>query len=126
MKIAIATDNNSVSAHFGRCPFYTIFDIEEGEIVNRIEVPNPGHATGTIPKFMNDKGVNVMIAGGMGWRAQEFFKEFGIETLMGITGKIDDVIEKIKKGTLKGGESLCSPGAGEDYGIPKADGHSHK
>ncbi len=126
MKVAIATDYGSVSAHFGRCPSYTLLDIEEGIIVNRTEVANPGHATGAIPQFMNEKGVNVMIAGGMGWRAQEFFKQYGIDVILGITGNIDDIIGKIKNGTLEGGESLCSPGGGKGYGIPKEDGHSHE
>ena len=126
MKVAIATDSGTVSAHFGRCPSYTILDIEDGKIVNRIEENNPGHATGTIPQFMREKGVNVMIAGGMGWRAQEFFKQFNIDVVLGISGRIDDVIQEIQNGTLRGGESLCSPGGGKGYGIPKEDGHSHE
>lgn len=126
MKVAISTDSGFVSAHFGRCPTYTMLYIENGEIVNRKEVSNPGHATGSIPQFMQENSVNVMIAGGMGWRAQEFFRQYGIDVILGVTGKIDDVIQKIKDGTLEGGESLCSPGGGKDYGIPKEDGHSHE
>jgi predicted Fe-Mo cluster-binding NifX family protein len=30
MKVAISTDNNEVSAHFGRCQQYTIFEVEGG------------------------------------------------------------------------------------------------
>lgn len=126
MKVAISTDSGFVSAHFGRCPTYTMLDIENGEIVNRKKVSNPGHATGSIPQFMQENSVNVMIAGGMGWRAQEFFRQYGIDVILGVTGKIDDVIQNIKDGTLEGGESLCSPGGGKDYGIPKEDGHSHE
>ena len=33
MRAAIATDGNDVSAHFGRCPAYTLVDIEGGRIV---------------------------------------------------------------------------------------------
>jgi len=29
--------------------------------------------------------------------------------------------KKLKKGTLKGGESLCSPGAGKGYGVEKTE-----
>jgi len=126
MKVAISTDSGTVSAHFGRCPSYTLLDIENGVIVNRTEINNPGHATGAIPQFMSQNGVNVMIAGGMGWRAQEFFKQYGIDVILGATGRIDDVIQKIKDGTLEGGESLCSPGRGKGYGIAKEDGHSHE
>ena len=33
MKIAISTDGDFVSAHFGRCPEYTILDIENGKVI---------------------------------------------------------------------------------------------
>jgi predicted Fe-Mo cluster-binding NifX family protein len=126
MKVAIATDFGSVSEHFGRCPTYTILNIENGKIISRTEINNPGHRTGAIPQVMHENGVNVMIAGGMWWRAQEFFQQYGIDTILGVTGRIDDVIQKIKDGTLEGGESLCAPGGGKGYGIAKEDGHSHE
>jgi hypothetical protein len=37
------------------------------------------------------------------------------------------VIEQIKKGTLRGGESLRSPGAGKGYGLDKEEcDHPHE
>ncbi|MHA1729353.1 MAG: NifB/NifX family molybdenum-iron cluster-binding protein [Promethearchaeota archaeon] len=123
-KCAISTDGNNVSAHFGRCPSYTIFDVSEvGKITNRKEIPNPGHSTGFIPKYLNDLAIDVIIAGGMGRRAIDLFQEFNIEPIVGIIGSIDETINKIINGSLEGGESLCSPGLGENYGIPKLDGH---
>ena len=53
-------------------------------------------------------------------RAQGFFTEEGIQTILGASGKIQDVIERLTQGTLKGGESLCSPGSGKGYGVEKA------
>jgi len=119
MKIAISTDGDFVSPHFGRCPHFTILDIENGELKNKELVPNPGHEPGFIPQFLHEKGVQCIIAGGMGMRATGFFQELGIQAIVGIEGKIDDVVEQIKKGTLKGGESLCRPGAGKGYGLDK-------
>ena len=119
MKIAISTDGDFVSAHFGRCPHFTILDIEDGKLAKKEVVVNPGHSPGFIPKFLHEKGVRAIIAGGMGMRASGFFEEFGIETIIGISGKIDDVAEQILKGTLKGGESLCKPGSGRGYGVEK-------
>jgi len=43
MKAAISTDAGSVSAHFGRCPDFTIVDIENGKILYKEVVENPGH-----------------------------------------------------------------------------------
>ena len=121
MKTAISTDGDYVSAHFGRCPSYTIFDAENSKILNKERVDNPGHQPGFIPQFLHEKGVECIIAGGMGMRAQNLFKDFNIKTILGISGKIDDVIEEIKNNTLKGGESLCKPGAGKGYGLDKTE-----
>ena len=121
MKIAISTDGDFVSPHFGRCPHFTIVDIEDGEVVKKEAVANPGHAPGAIPQFLHERGVEVIIAGGMGMRATGFFDELGIKPIVGISGKIDEVIEQLIQGTLKGGESLCRPGSGKGYGIEKTE-----
>jgi len=121
MRVAISTDGKFVSAHFGRCPSFTIIDIEDGKISKKDVVDNPGHQPGFIPQFLHKKGVNFIVAGGMGMRATGFFNEFGIQAIVGISGKISEVIEKLLKGTLEGGESLCKPGAGKGYGIEKTE-----
>lgn len=121
MRIAISTDGNNVSAHFGRCPAFTLVDIEEGRAVNRNEIRNPGHHPGLIPEFLNEKGVKCIVCGGMGNRAVGFFDQLGIEVVAGISGNIDEVIRKLEEGSLEGGESLCSPGAGKGYGIEKTE-----
>ena len=121
MRIAISTDGGQVSAHFGRCPSFTIVDIEGNEIKNMESVDNPGHHPGFIPEFLHKRGVNCIIAGGMGRKAAGFFNQYGIETIVGITGRIEEILDKLKKGTLKSGESLCRPGAGKGYGIEKTE-----
>jgi len=119
MRIAISTDGDFVSAHFGRCPSFTIIDIEDGKIIKKEVVDNPGHQPGFIPQFLHERGVECIIAGGMGMRAIGFFEEFNIKAIVGVSGRIDEVIEKLQKGTLKGSESLCKPGSGKGYGLDK-------
>lgn len=119
MRVAISTDSGLVSAHFGRCPEFTIIDIEEGRLINKEVIPNPGHSPGLIPEFLAKRDVKAIICGGMGMRAQGFFSQFGIEMVVGVTGSIDTVTQKLVDGTLEGGESLCQPGAGRGYGIDK-------
>lgn len=121
MRIAISTDGDVVSAHFGRCPAFTLVDIENGKVAKRTETANPGHQPGAIPEFLHQKGVNCIVAGGMGMRAASFFEEYGIKAIVGVSGRIDEVIEQLKKGTLQGGESLCRPGAGKGYGLEKEE-----
>lgn len=119
MKIAISTDSGQVSGHFGRCPEFTIVEIESGKIINREVVANPGHSPGALPQFLSERGVSVIIAGGMGPRAQGFFKELRIEPVAGVSGPVDEVIRQFLAGSLEGGESLYHPGAGRGYGLDK-------
>ena len=121
MRIAISTDRGNVSAHFGRCPSFTIVDIENGRVTNKEEIVNPGHHPGFLPQFLHDKGVSCIVAGGMGQRAVQLFAEQGIERVVGISGTINDVVDKIAGGKLEGGESLCRPGAGKGYGLDKTE-----
>jgi len=130
VKVAISSDGNHVSAHFGRCPFFTIVEIEGEKILGKETVDNPGHQPAFLPQFLSDLGVKCIIAGGMGLRATGLFAEKGIQTLVGISGSIDEVIDKLVKGTLEGGETLCKPGSGRGYGIEKSecdhpDEHNH-
>jgi predicted Fe-Mo cluster-binding NifX family protein len=130
LKVAISTDSGKVSAHFGRAPEFTFITIENNKVLEKKLLPNPGHSVGSIPQFINQQGANYMIAGGMGHRAEAFFLNYGIEVIVGITGRIDDVIKKILDGTLEGGESLCAPGGGKGYGVEKIhtdadDDHKH-
>ena len=96
MKIAISTDAGFVSAHFGRCPTFTIVEIEEGKILTVEEINNPGHHPGILPNFLAERGVNYIICGGMGNRAQMLFAEKEITPIIGVTGKINEIIEKWK------------------------------
>ena len=132
MRIAISTDGDFVSAHFGRCPLFTIVDFEDSKVAKKEVVANPGHQPGFIPQFLHEQGVECIVCGGMGRRAIDFFSELNIQTVIGVTGKIDEVLEKLQEGTLEGGESLCKPGAGKGYGLEKSecdhseqDNHNH-
>ncbi|MFP4473216.1 MAG: NifB/NifX family molybdenum-iron cluster-binding protein [Candidatus Omnitrophota bacterium] len=121
MKIVISTDQDYVSGHFGRCPVFTLVDIQNGEVVRQETLTNPGHMPGVIPKFLKEKGTDCIIAGGMGARAQGLFQQFGIKTVVGVQGKIDETIVKLLEGTLEPGESLCQPGGGKGYGLDKTE-----
>lgn len=111
MKIAISTDGRTVSAHFGRCPNYTLLDIADGKVLTKEEIPNPGHSPGFLPGFLSQRGVKVIVAGGMGPRAQKLFGERGIQTIIGVQGSVDEVVDLFLQGRLKPGESLCDHGA---------------
>jgi predicted Fe-Mo cluster-binding NifX family protein len=121
MRIAVSTDGREVSAHFGRCPQFTIIDMEEGKVKNREVVDNPGHSPGYIPEFLRERGVECVVAGGMGRRAELLFDQAGIQIIVGVQGSVEEVIEKLEKGEPIGGKSLCEPGKGKGYGFEKTE-----
>ena len=124
MRVAISTDGEFVPAHFGRCPSFTVVDIQNGHVHRVEEIPNPGHRTGFLPQFLHEKGVECIVAGGMGRKAMDLFAHYHIRPVLGLSGKVEEVIDCILDGTLESGESLCRPGLGKGYGIEKSDAHS--
>ncbi len=122
MKIAIATEGNAVSGHFGGCSVYTVFDVDMDKktVLGKTLLDAPEHQPGMLPVFLNKQGVNVVIAGGMGMRAQQLFIGLNIDPILGVTGMVDDVIQQFLAGTLVRGESSCN-----HHGDGHGDGHGH-
>ena len=127
MKAAIATDGNQVAAHFGRCQAYTLVELAGGKVKEIIRKNNPGHLPGAIPQYLHGLGVERIICGGLGNRAVELFQSLGIEVSAGVEGNVDGIIRQLADGTLTGGESSCTPGAGRGTGMEKVgcDHDSH-
>lgn len=97
--------NAEMSAHFGRCPFYTLVDVNGTEIERVNVIKNPyfnNHIPGQVPVFIKEQDANVMIAGGMGPRAIDLFSSFGIEVATGASGKVEDVLNAYLRGGIKG------------------------
>lgn len=107
MKLAISTENNQVAGHFGRCSEYTIAEIEAGKVISKETIENPGHQPGFLPRFLADKGVNCIISGGMGKKAADLFSERNIETIVGVQGEIDSILNKFLNDDLETSNDLC-------------------
>ena len=75
MRVAISTEQDYVSDHFGRCPSFTIVDLENGRLTKRIKVSNPGHHPGFIPQFLHEKTLRIKqpIVGGEGVHSKRPF-----------------------------------------------------
>jgi predicted Fe-Mo cluster-binding NifX family protein len=113
MIVAIATEGNMVAQHFGRCPEYTLFEMIDDKVSSEKVIPNPGHEPGFLPGYLASLGVSCIIAGGMGPRAQSLFTAENIQTCIGISGPVRDVIEDYRTGNLQHGESSCDHPHGE-------------
>ncbi len=107
MKVAIAQDGDMVSGHFGHCEWYILFAVSEGKIVERIDLPNPGHEPGRLPALLAGHNVTHVVVGGMGPNAVDLFCANNIEVFLGISGHIDSVIRNFTDGKITPGKSSC-------------------
>ena len=120
MRVAIATDGENVAAHFGHCDRYTLFGIDDqDQIAEQGEIRTPGHQPGVLPPLLANNGVECVIAGGMGPRARQMFAEFGIHTVVGVSGKVLDAARALAAGTLAGTDESCPGEMHECEGEPR-------
>ena len=110
MKIAIPTIKSELCMHFGHCEVFTILDVDTvtGKILTtNTEVPPP-HEPGLLPKWLGEKGVDVIIAGGMGSRAQQLFAANNVKVIAGVsTGKPEDIVKLYLNNSLITGANTC-------------------
>ncbi len=107
MKFVISADGDQVAAHFGRCEYYQVAEVENGQVIDSYRLENPGHEPGRLPTLCKEEGAGCIVAGGMGPRAQDLFTQMGISTTVGVSGSLDQVISQIAAGTLQGGNDQC-------------------
>ena len=107
MKIAVASEGTQVGGHFGHCETFLFFDAENGVITAESSVPNPGHRPGFLPNFLADRGVQVILAGGMGGGAVEIFNERGVEVVVGAQGDARAAVEAYLRGELHSTGEVC-------------------
>jgi predicted Fe-Mo cluster-binding NifX family protein len=108
MRFAIPMAEGKLTLHFGHSESFTLIDSEDGEIVGREDVPAPEHQPGLLPRWLAERGANVIIAGGMGGRALGLFAEQGIEVAVGAPREEPEkLVEAYLAGTLRTGENVC-------------------
>lgn len=120
-KVVIAKNGNQVAAHFGHCEGFEMFHIENGIVVERNFIESPGHRPGFLPVFLNEKGANVIIAGGMGETAQMLFAENNIEVVVGTNGELEDVIAGYIEGSIVSSGAVCKEHEHKGEGMGSGD-----
>ncbi len=114
MLIAIASEENKglqskAAHHFGRCPYYVFVALDKNEEITDVKtLENPyfnAHQPGEVPKFIAEQKANVIISGGMGPRAIEWFKILGVTPLTATANSIQDIINMFKNNQIAGAES---------------------
>ena len=108
MKIAIPLTGGKLSPHFGHCEEFGIYEIEDGRVVKSEKMTPPAHEPGVLPNWLHEMGVNVVIGGGMGNRAQDLFHQNCIDVYYGVTiTDPDTVVKTYLAGDLESGVNLC-------------------
>jgi ATP-binding protein involved in chromosome partitioning len=110
MRIAVPVTNGVLSSHFGHCERFVLFDVgEDGKSIGKKQdaIPPP-HEPGTFPKWLHEQGATVIIAGGMGSRAQSLFNQNSIQVVVGATGGEPDIIvRRFLEGRLETSANIC-------------------
>lgn len=110
MKIAIPVAAGKLALHFGHCEQFELIDVdtEAKRISSKTKETPPPHEPGVLPKWLSELGVNKIIAGGMGMRAQELFMQSGISVITGAPADSpDDLVKAFLDGTLVTGANAC-------------------
>lgn len=109
-RIALPLTGGRLADHFGRCEQFVIYetDAERGSVGQSEMASAPPHQPGMLPGWLQEKGVDVIIARGMGPRAVREFESRGIEVVLGASGDhANTIILSYLSGELESGANVC-------------------
>jgi Mrp family chromosome partitioning ATPase/predicted Fe-Mo cluster-binding NifX family protein len=110
LKIAIPIADGRLASHFGHCQQFAVFDCnsEHRTIERRQDLTPPPHEPGTFPKWLHEQGATIIIAGGMGSRAQSLFDQHGIKVVVGAASvDPETIVTSFLQGQLQTGANEC-------------------
>jgi len=110
MRIAIPIAEGKLCMHFGHCEQFALLDVDEKskKITSKKMLVPPPHEPGVLPKWLSEQGANMIIAGGMGSRAQGLFSENGIKVVVGAPSVTpEQLVDAYMEGTLQTGSNTC-------------------
>ena len=107
LKIAVPVRDDkglesTIEEHFGRAAYFALIEVVDGEVARVTVLENPlrEHGPGDLPRLLKSHGVNVVLAGRVGQRAQAFFRELGIELVLGFSGSVAEALKKYLQGKV--------------------------
>ena len=110
MRYAVPVTGGMVSPHFGHCEQFAFFEVDEKnkKITGKSLATSPEHQPGLLPEWLATHGVSVIIAGGMGSRAQGLFQQNRIAVVTGVTeSDPEKAVLSHLNGTLETGANIC-------------------
>ena len=115
MKIAVTYDNGTVFQHFGRTEFFKVYEVEDGKILSSEVIGSNGTGHGALAGLLADRGIDVLICGGIGGGAQSALAEAGVELCAGTQGDVDQAVEAYLNGELVSSGANCDHHHGEEH-----------
>jgi predicted Fe-Mo cluster-binding NifX family protein len=108
MKFAIPLADGKLTAHFGHCQKFALIEVEDNEIKTKETHVPPPHEPGVLPAWLHSLGANVIIAGGMGGRAIDLFKQNSINVIIGAPAlEPEELVKSYLNNTLVTGANVC-------------------
>ena len=110
MKLAIPTADGKLCMNFGHCKKFAILEIDEEAktVVGTKLMTPPPHEPGVLPRWLHEQGANIIIAGGIGQRAQTLFTQNGIDVIAGApVAEPEAIAAAYLAGTLETGNNAC-------------------
>ena len=108
MKFAIPMAEGKLAVHFGHCKEFAIVHVADGSITETETLTPPPHEPGVLPRWVHDLGVETVIAGGMGHKAQQIFAEHGVKVVTGAPSlPPEQVVTQFLEQSLVTGVNLC-------------------
>ena len=110
MKIAIPVVQGTLCLHFGHCEHFALFSIDPDskQVSEKQMITPPVHEPGVLPRWLHEQGASVIIAGGMGSRAQSLFTQNNIQVVVGApTQDPDQVVKAYLEGSLQTSNNAC-------------------
>ncbi len=110
MRIAVPVASGRLAAHFGHCEDFALLDVDQEKktIASEDIQDAPPHQPGLLPQWLTEKGVNLVIAGGMGSRALQLFAQHGIKVIVGAPSlEPHKVVASYLAGQLESGANVC-------------------
>ena len=105
---AVPVIDGKLCEHFGHCNQFAVVQTEGQRVIKVEYLSPPVHQPGTYPKFLAEKGVKTIIAGGLGMKAKQIFEQHNIEVIMGVQAdKPEVLVESYLQHQLVSGENLC-------------------
>ena len=110
MKYAVPVSDGMMCSHFGHCEHFAVIDVDKvkKEIIKKELIDAPSHQPGLLPPWLAEKGVNCVIAGGMGMNAQNLFLSHGVEVVIGaMESDPEKAVLNHLHGKLNTGNNIC-------------------